>query len=369
MLGAMAAATRVLTAAAALAAALCASLLLAASAGAAGREDALAQYEATLADARVPAGWTGSTDSCTVGTESQASLGATLDTLNIVRSFAGVGPVTFSAEKNGRALAAALIMAAQGDLSHEPPATWKCWTADGFAGARSSNLYLGASGAESMVGYVNDAGIESLGHRRWALDPEAMEMGSGSTGSSNALVVLGSGGDGSRAAALPADQRVAWPAAGWFPSTWIFEDWSLALGKSQSEDSVSLADAAVSVKVDGKDAAVSGLRQASGPYGTGKTLAWQVALPSSTAQGDHEIDVEVSGVTLDGAPLRISYTVKAFDPTAASGTDDACEKAKAKLAKAKKKLKKARKGGQPNKIKSAKKKVKKAKAKVREACD
>lgn len=370
MLAAMAQAARIRTAIAALLAALIASLLLVATAAAAGRDEALARYNATQADARVAAGWTGSTDSCTVGSESQASLDATLDTLNIVRGFAGVGPVTFSAEKNHRALAAAMMMLAQGDLSHDPPSSWKCWTAEGRDGAGTSNLYLGASGAKAMVGYVNDAGIESLGHRRWVLDPEAMAMGSGSTGGSNALVVIGSGGDGSRAAALPADNLVAWPAPGWFPSTWIFADWSVAIGNGLTEGSVSLADARVSVTVDGRDAGVSGVRDLGTSFGTGAALSWRVALPADALRGDHEIRVEVSGVTLNGAPLPVSYTVKSFDPswTGETGGSAACKKAKSKLAKAKKKLKKAQRSGVQSKIKAAKRRVRKAKDKKRKAC-
>lgn len=366
----MARAAHIPTAVAVLLAALCASLLLAASTSAAGRDDALADYNAAQADAAVPAGWTGSTDTCTVGAESQASLDATLDTLNIVRGFAGAGPVTFSAEKNHRALAAAMMMLAQGDLSHDPPSSWKCWTAEGHDGASTSNLYLGASGAESMVGFVNDAGVESLGHRRWVLDPEAMEMGSGSTGGSNALVVVGSGGDGSRAASLPADNLVAWPAPGWFPSTWIFEDWSVAIGNGLTQGSVSLADAQVSVTVDGENAAVSDVRDLGASFGTGATLRWRVALPANALRGDHDVKVDVAGVTLNGAPLPVSYTVKAFDPTWAgeSGESAACKKAKSKLAKAKKKLKKAQRSGVQSKIKAAKKKVRKAKAKKKKAC-
>ncbi len=224
-----------------------------------------------------------------------------------------------------------------------------------------------------MVGFVNDAGVPELGHRRWIIDPEAMEMGSGSTGGSNALVVLSNGGDGSRAAAVPADRIVGWPSSGWFPTPWIFEDWSIAIGNGTSQGNVSVANAQVSVKVDGDPAGVSMVRQADGGYGTGVTLTWWVQLPQSIVSGDHEIRVDVSGVTMNNAPMPVSYTVKAFDPTKAGpgpggGGDDACEKAKKKLKKATAKLKKAKKSGKPAKIKKAKKKVKKAKAKKKDAC-
>ena len=135
------------------------------------RDDALEQYRAVVQDEQVDAGWTGSVDGCNVGEESQASLTATLDTVNTLRSFAGVGAVTFDPTLNHRALSAALMMKAAGELSHTPGPDWPCYSFEGDAGAGQSNLFLGASGATAMVGYVDDSGIESLGHRRWLLDP------------------------------------------------------------------------------------------------------------------------------------------------------------------------------------------------------
>lgn len=352
---------------AALVATVLALLLIATTAAAGGRDGALEHYDAAVAAGQVPAGWTGSTEACTVGTESQASLDATLNALNVLREFAGVGPVSFDAAKNHRALAAALLMRAKGALSHDPPSSWPCWSAEGHLGAGTSNLFLGSSGAQAMVGYVDDRGVDSLGHRRWVLDPAAMEMGSGSTGSTNALVVIDAGGDGSRGAVLAPDTTVAWPAPGWFPAPWIFSDWTVAIGSGQSQAGVSLNGASVRVTVDGKDAQVSGVRALEPGYGTGATLAWNVALPAAARSGDHEIRVVVDGVTLDGEALPIHYTVNAFDP-AAAGASDACAKAKAKLTKAKQRLKRAKRGGKATKIKEAQRKVKKARAKKRAAC-
>ena len=360
--------TRRTSSAAALIGTLVIALLLARSATADGRGGAIDRYNAALADGRVPAGWTGSVDTCEAGTESQASLGATLDALNILRRFAGLEPVTFSAEKNARALAAALLMRAQDDLSHDPPSSWRCWSQLGHLGASTSNLFLGSSGAQAMIGYIDDAGVSSLGHRRWVLDPAAMEMGSGSTGATNALVVLDAEGDGSRGAGLAADRTVAWPAAGWFPTPWIFGDWTVAIGSGQSQGGVSLADAQVRVEVDGRATPVNGIRVLDAGYGTGATLAWKVTLPNAVHSGDHEIGVNVSGVTLDGAPLPIDYTVRAFDPGAAASESAACAKAKRRLAAARKELRKARRDGGAARIKRAQRKVERAKAKKRTAC-
>ena len=99
------------------------------------RDAALEAYRAELADEQVDAGWTGSVNGCVVGEESQASLDATLRTVNTLRSFAGIDPVTLDASMNHSALAAALMMRAANDLSHTPDQNWPCYSSDGAYGA------------------------------------------------------------------------------------------------------------------------------------------------------------------------------------------------------------------------------------------
>lgn len=76
------------------------------------RGAALAAFEAVSAAGRVPSGWTGSVNGCVVGAESPQSLAATSTAVNTVRSFASLGEVTFSPEKNQKALP--LSVAARG---------------------------------------------------------------------------------------------------------------------------------------------------------------------------------------------------------------------------------------------------------------
>jgi len=85
------------------------------------RAAALESYLVLSEQARALPGWTGSVAGCVAGTESQASIDATLHTVNALRDFAGVAPVTFDSELNRRALAAALMMRAAGDLNHYRP--------------------------------------------------------------------------------------------------------------------------------------------------------------------------------------------------------------------------------------------------------
>lgn len=121
------------------------------------------------------------------GAASPASLAATLRTVNVLRSFASTGPVVLNRE----ALAAALMMRAAGRLSHaRRPGSRAGPPGEPRAQAPRTTSSV-ARAPRRLVGYVDDEGIDSLGHRRRLLNPAAAMLGSGSTGSSNALYVLG----------------------------------------------------------------------------------------------------------------------------------------------------------------------------------
>jgi hypothetical protein len=333
----------------------------AAAAAPATRDAAVDAYESVLDDEQVDAGWTGSVEGCVVGTESQASLDATLHTVNTLRSFAGIGDVSFDPANNHRALAAALMMRAANDLSHTPGPDWPCYSEDGAYGAGHSNLFLGASGAASIVGYLDDSGIEVLGHRRWVIDPAARVFGSGSTGSTNALMVFSD----APSATVPAGTRVSWPPAGFVPWPWVFDDWSIALGGTSDQDSYATDGAQVHVSLDGEPLGVSDVKTLDDGYGTGRTMSWKVDVPDSATSADHDLEVTIDGVKLNGAEQQISYTAHAFDPSG----NPACDAAKAKLAKAKAKLRKLRQSGaSKRRIAKLKKRVKRAKATVKAAC-
>jgi len=269
---------------------------------------AVAAYQSVLADLPVPAGWTGSVQGCVVGTESAASLAATLRTINTLRDFAGLGPVTLDPKLNEKALAAALMMKAAGNLSHDPKKDWPCYSKDGDQGARKSNLFLGRSGSNAMVGFIEDKGTPTLGHRRWLLSPAAVTFGSGSTGTSNALFHQGA------TKPVPPGTVVTWPPRGFVPAPWIFADWSAALGASREK--VDVSGALVRVTVDGVPALVSGVSGTDPGYGFGATLKWRVTLPPGVAldTGAHKIDIAIDGATIDGKLFPVAYSTQSVDP-------------------------------------------------------
>jgi len=77
--------------------------------------------------------------------------------------------------------AAALIFGAQGQISHDPPSNWACYSAAGDEAAGSSNIALGASGTSAIDLYMRDPGSNNaaVGHRRWILYPQTQTFGTG----------------------------------------------------------------------------------------------------------------------------------------------------------------------------------------------
>ena len=139
-------------------------------------------------------GWTGSTASCTAGTLSDQAHSKVLQRINYYRRLAGLADdIVLDTVKNTKSQQAALIMSANSNLSHNPPPTWRCYTAEGAEAAGKSNLGLGFHSTNAIDGYMEDFGTNNtaVGHRRWILYSRAKVMGHGSTSNSQALWVIG----------------------------------------------------------------------------------------------------------------------------------------------------------------------------------
>ena len=248
-------------------------------------------------------GWTGSTATCTAGTISPQAEALALGSLNALRGISGLEPVTFDPALNAQAQAAALVMGARGELSHNPPSSWPCWSQAAYDGASHSNLHSGGPGL-SMLSYMDDAGERnySVGHRRWILNPATDIMGFGATSSTNALYVL--------TAPDPANTHpdwMPWPPAGNVPVA--LEPggrWSL----SAPDKTTNFTAATVSMTGPSGALQVTPQPVVNG-YGP-NTLVWQVTgLPAhEEMQQPQTYRVAVAGV-LDagGAVSTISYDV------------------------------------------------------------
>jgi len=283
-------------------------------------------YNKVLAPAlKVKTGWTGSVAKCRLGKESAASRKATRKAVNFVRALNELDEVKLDTKLNKRALRTALLMHANGSLSHSPSKTSfnKCWSNAGKVSASRSNLYLSwghggdrapSTGARAIVGYMTDAGAGNLavGHRRWILNPTTRVMATGSTSTANALTVFGT--KTSAKAAQPT--YMEWPAQGWFPTQLEpLGRWSV----STTNRSASLKNAKVKVQqVNAKGKVVKTLkttrhavRDGYGPH----TLVFTVkGVKKPKAKKTVRYKVTVTGIKGAKKP-KYSYTVKLFDPT------------------------------------------------------
>ena len=292
--------------------ALCLGPAAVAGAQFADRETAAAAYRQILADQQVPADWSGNVGTCTRGTESEASIAATLETLNILRYFAGLGTVRTDPVYNRRALAAALLMHANHALDHTPPKTWKCWTQEGADAANRSSLSGFSPGATSIAEFVDDDG--DLGHRRSLLDPALAVVGTGSTHVRNTTEAYHALYTGEELATTPVPEVVAWPPPGHVPWPLIDEGddtdddrWSASL----SVPGLDLSDPDVAVTFDGKPRVVTDVEHLATGYGQGEAVGWRVPLTAGDRAEARFIGVSIT-VPVNGQPRTFTYAIDAF---------------------------------------------------------
>lgn len=271
--------------------------------------------------------WTGGdVESCLAGTTDPAFRDLVALRINYYRAMAGVpGGIAFDEGNNAKDQEAALMMSANNNLSHDPPETWACYSADGDEAAGRSNLALGNAGPDAVDAYMQDygSGNSAVGHRRWLLYPQTEWMGTGDVPatsghwSANALWVFDGNYGGTRPAVR--DGFVAWPPRGYVPYPVVYARWSFGYPKAD------FAAAAVSVTSNGVPVAVTLETVATG-YGE-NTLVWypKGMAPSSPVNWprpatDAEFVVQIGGVKVGGVSTNFSYTVTVFDPEV-PGTD------------------------------------------------
>lgn len=117
--------------------------------------------------------------SCNEGVLKEAEKQKVLKKLNVIRKLHGLKPVAYNSADDKLTAKSALIMQSNAKLTHNPDNSMKCWTAEGQKGSGKSNLFIWcASGTEYVsdsesyvTGWLIDDGVESLGHRRWLIDP------------------------------------------------------------------------------------------------------------------------------------------------------------------------------------------------------
>ncbi|MBK7660285.1 MAG: hypothetical protein IPJ28_14645 [Betaproteobacteria bacterium] len=252
-------------------------------------------------------GFTGSTAGCNPGAISLAFQEWTISRINYLRAMAGVpGNTTLNGAINGQEQAAALIMAANGTLTHSPASNMLCYTAAGAAGAGSSNLALGGF-TDSIPLYMSDpgSGNEIAGHRRWILHSRKSSFGLGQASggtNANALEVFNSG-----AAAPSLPNGIPWPPRGYVPLA-IFPAslrWSFGL------PGANFAAANVTMSVNGNPLAATVISRTANGYGD-NTIVWSLPGGHSVTKGS-VYTVAISGIT-GAASSTYAYEVRPIDP-------------------------------------------------------
>lgn len=167
---------------------------------------------------------------CDPGTLKQGAITDTLLRLNMFRWFNGLGPTTSDPGLNQTDQYCANMESwwdfSSGQSPHSPPASAKCYTAQGASGAGMSNIAWGNGPADSIDQFFEDNGNETtMGHRRWLVNPPLGPVGigywegGGQYGSAECLAVFGSSGGG------PTPPWVAVPNQGFVPlqiATWTW---------------------------------------------------------------------------------------------------------------------------------------------------
>jgi hypothetical protein len=217
------------------------------------------------------------------------------------------GGVTLDPTENAAAQQAALMIAANDELSHSPPSTWLDYSTTGAQAAAHSNLALGASGVTAIDLYMTDPGASNtfVGHRRWILDPPTRTMGIGDIpADSNALYVVQP-----QVPPAPSVTAVAWPPAGFVPAPLMPQRWSL-----QYDSTADFSHATVAVTENGAAQSVQILSDADNGYG-GNAIVWDMPYAPSPQPGTQTVyTVNVGNVIVSGTPQSFSYTTTSFDP-------------------------------------------------------
>ncbi len=139
--------------------------------------------------------WTAGATACDPGTLTDDAYEDTVRRVNLFRWLAGLGPVTHDASEDDAMQACAVMMDQNNALSHMPPSTWQCYSAEGAAAAGRSNIALGAyTPGQAIDLYMADDLTPSLGHRRWILNDYLGQVGIGFAGRAQCLGVFDSSG-------------------------------------------------------------------------------------------------------------------------------------------------------------------------------
>jgi uncharacterized protein YkwD len=298
-------------------------------------EVATAYRDLYLPTLETPTGWDGNQVGCSAGTTSVEYQEAVRFQINYFRAMAGVpANVVLSDKYNHLAQAAALIMSANRFMSHDPSPASLCYSESGEQGS-GSNLYnwTTLSSLSPIAEYIEERGDnEAVNHRRWLLMPEQYVMGVGTVDLRDDLVpnlpyanatyvqsdwvisgLLGGGYRGVLHSSNP-DSFVTWPPSGYVPHDLIYPRWSIQHHDADFQDAqvqVTLDGAPVPVKIEYiTETEFVGISLPSSGF------VWipQVDWATLDMSQDHQVQVEIRNIKIDGKSKNLAYQLTIFDP-------------------------------------------------------
>lgn len=190
--------------------------------------------------------WNGSVNNCDAGNIPQSILDVVLRRVNFYRKLVGLSTNCKLIENlNTNAQQAALIMHANGQLSHSPSSNWNCYSDEGANGA-NCNLAYTSWKRDKLQNYIDqwikDAGSnnKAVGHRINILrEKENISFGFGSTGNFAALSRDWLSGD-------EVEQKltyIAYPPKGHIVSELVYPRWSFNItGINLSSATITMTD-------------------------------------------------------------------------------------------------------------------------------
>lgn len=263
---------------------------------------------------------------CKEGQLSQAMKDSALERLNYIRALHGLKLLLYEPKDDVKVQQASLIIVANAKLTHTPAATYECYTTAGKDGSGQSNIYImyGSqtikSAYEFIDGWLIDDDVESLGHRRWILDPFLRYTAFGfvqgkplvnagwSSVIGSAMKVMGNTKNSDTG---PID-FVAYPH-GVYPQALFLKSWFLSFSavidrtSSWKNDGIDYSKATVQVTdPNGTALTVSSMIADDQGFGLPNSLQWKVA----GLKNGVTYSVKISGVGTAAGSKTYSYTFK-----------------------------------------------------------
>lgn len=258
-------------------------------------------------------------DSCESGEVSDSEKQRVLKYVNYIRSLHDLPPVTYNEDDDVYTAECSLVIAANKKLDHHPDSSWDCFTEDALTGCSKSNIYIFSGGnplsvsSESIIdAYMTDVGVDSLGHRRWLIDPWLDYVSFARVDDVDKRVL------GSAIKVINDDQQdisdssiefVAYPFE-YYPKELFNAGVQMSFSVIDNtnskwlNDDVDFRTAAITIiDPDNKKLGISGRAFDNDGYGVPNIIRWQV----DSVKNNTKYEVTISNVLVNNIPKQYSY--------------------------------------------------------------